>query len=164
MPELQPRSDLPGLRFGIVVARFNKMVTERLLAGALRGFKEHGFSAEAVDIAWVPGSFELPVVAARMARSGHYGAIVCLGAVIQGETAHFEHVSREAAVGIAAASRETGVPVMFGVQTTSTLEQALARAGGTNGDKGYEAAEGAVEMARLMAALPSPRDDVPDRP
>ena len=146
------------------MARFNQMVTERLLAGALRGFRERGFPEDAVDVVWVPGSFELPVIAARMARSGRYGAIVCLGAVIQGETAHFEHVSREAATGIAAVARETGVPVMFGVQTTDTLEQALARAGGTNGDKGYEAAEGAVEMAQLIAVLPSARDAAPDLP
>src|SRR5207249_3932417 len=138
-------------RFAIAVSRFNSLVTERLLAGAQEAFQAHGVADEMVDVAWVPGAWELPLVARRLAASGDYAAIICLGAVIRGETAHFEHVAREAATGIAEAARDTGVPVLFGVLTTYTLEDALARAGGKHGNKGAEAAEGALEMANLMA-------------
>ena len=156
MPEFPTERSPGGRRFAIAVARFNSMVTERLLAGARQAFEENGVAEDSLDIAWVPGSWELPVVAQRLAQSGMYGAIVCLGAVIQGETAHFEHVAREAAAGIAQVSRETGVPILFGVLTTYKLEDAMARAGGKHGNKGYEAAQAALEMANLLARLPRP--------
>jgi 6,7-dimethyl-8-ribityllumazine synthase len=154
LPELPVSLEPGGHRFAVAVARFNSLVTTRLLEGAHQAFREHGVPDDDVDVAWVPGSWELPVVAQRLADSGLYAAVVCLGAVIQGETAHFEHVAREAATGIATAARETGVPMLFGVLTTYTLEDALARAGGEHGNKGYEAAEAALEMANLMNALP----------
>lgn len=154
MPELRPELTPAGRRFAIVVARFNSMVTERLLEGARRAFDEHGVAEEHVDVAWVPGSWEIPVAARRLAESGVYGAVVCIGAVIRGETAHFEYVAGEAARGIAQAATDTGVPMLFGVLTTYNLEDALERAGGKHGNKGYEAAESALEMANLMARLP----------
>lgn len=156
MPELKgDPADPSGCRFAIAIARFNTMVTEKLLAGARECFGEHGIPDASLDVVWVPGSWELPLVAQRLARSRLYGAVVCLGAVIQGETAHFEHVAREAATGIAEAARETGIPVIFGVLTTYNLQDALERAGGRHGNKGYEAAEAALEMASLMARLPA---------
>ncbi|MBI4212770.1 MAG: 6,7-dimethyl-8-ribityllumazine synthase [Chloroflexi bacterium] len=130
------------------------MVTEPLLEGALQAFREQGLPESAVDVAWVPGSFELPLVARRLAASGGYHGVVCLGAVIEGDTTHFEHVSREAASGIAAAAQETGVPIMFGVLTTHTLEQAMERAGGKRGNEGHKAALGVLEMASLLDGLP----------
>lgn len=154
MPEVRGEPGANTKRFAIVVSKFNSLVTQRLLTGAQNAFREHGALDDAVDVFWVPGSFELPLVAKRLAADGRYAAVVCLGAVIRGETAHFDHVAREAAAGIAAASRETGVPILFGVLTTDTLEQALDRAGGKNGDKGHDAALGAMEMASLMTRLP----------
>ena len=142
-----------GRRFGIVVAKFNDFVTDRLLSGAREAFRRHGVADDAVDVAWVPGSLELPLVAQTMAATGRYAAVVCLGAVIRGETAHFEHVAGQSAAGIAAASRETGVPILFGVLTTDTLEQAIDRAGAKSGNKGYDAAVDAVEMADLIEQL-----------
>jgi 6,7-dimethyl-8-ribityllumazine synthase len=130
------------------------MITERLLSGAQAAFRENGVPDDMVDVAWVPGSWELPLVARRLAGSGLYAAVVCLGAVIKGDTAHFEHVAREAATGIAEAARDTGVPVLFGVLTTYTLEDAVERAGGKHGNKGAEAAEAALEMASLLSRLP----------
>jgi 6,7-dimethyl-8-ribityllumazine synthase len=149
-----------GKRFAIVVARFNEFVTERLLAGARDAFRDHGVPEDAIDVARVPGSFEIPFVAQKLAESGDYAAVVCLGAVIRGETAHFEHVAGQAAAGIAAAARETGVPVLFGVLTTDTTEQAVERAGVKGGNKGYDVARDAIEMASLMeqiAGRPSER-------
>jgi 6,7-dimethyl-8-ribityllumazine synthase len=142
-----------GKRFAIVVARFNDFVTEPLLAGAKSAFRDHGVPDDAVDVARVPGAFEIPLVAQRLAASGGYAAVVCLGAVIRGETAHFEHVASQAAAGIAAASRETGVPILFGVLTTDTTQQAIERAGGKAGNKGYDAARDAIEMASLLDRL-----------
>ena len=156
MPEFHPQRTPADRRFAIVVARFNSMITERLLEGARRAFDERGVSDEQVDVAWVPGSWEIPIVAKRLAESGLYGAVVCLGAVVKGETAHFEYVAGEAARGVAQAATETGVPVLFGILTTYNLEDALARAGGKHGNKGYEAVEAAIEMVNLMAALPAP--------
>ncbi len=155
MPEFRLNGTPQGRRFAIVVARFNSMVTTRLLDGARRAFEDHGVPDDAVDVAWVPGAWEIPLVAQRLAGSGLYSAVVCLGAVIQGETAHFEHVAREAASGIARVAAETGVPVLFGVLTTYTLEDAVARAGGEHGNKGYDAAEAALEMASLLVVLPA---------
>jgi 6,7-dimethyl-8-ribityllumazine synthase len=139
-----------GLRIGVALARFNQAVTDRLLAGALEALARHGVADDAVDVATVPGAFELPLCAHRLAATGRYDAIVCLGAVVRGETPHFDFVAREAARGIAEVARGSGVPVAFGVLTTETVEQALARAGGDRGNKGYEAAVSALEMARLL--------------
>lgn len=140
-------------RFAVVVARFNELITERLLSGALLAFERHGVDQNRVDVARVPGSFEIPLVARRLAQSGRYAAVVCLGAVVRGETPHFEHVANQAAAGIARASFETGVPVLFGVLTTDTVDQALDRAGIKAGNKGYEAVVDAIEMADLLRQI-----------
>lgn len=142
-----------GLRIAIVASRFNEMVTSRLVEGARAGLRAAGVREEDILLAWVPGSFEIPVVAKRLAASGRFHAIICLGAVIRGETAHFEYVAGEAAQGIAQVARESGVPCIFGVLTTEDTAQALERAGGKMGNKGYEAALAAVQMATLLQAL-----------
>ena len=142
-----------GLRIAVVVSRFNEVVTSRLLAGARSALERHGVHEDDVDVAWVPGAFELPLAARKLAEGRRYDAIVCLGAVIRGETPHFEYVAGEAARGIADAARDTGVPVIFGVLTPNTLEQALERAGGKAGNKGYDAAVNAIEMANLLRRL-----------
>jgi len=142
-----------GLRVAIVVARFNEFVTRKLLQGALAALERHGVRDEDIAVSWVPGSFEIPLVARTQALSGKFDAVVCLGAVIRGETAHFDHVAGQAASGIARASQESGVPVIFGVLTTDTVEQAINRAGGKSGNKGYDAAVAAIEMADLMRQL-----------
>ena len=142
-----------GLRVALVVARFNEIVTSRLLAGARSALERHGVSDDDVDVAWVPGAFELPVAARRLAESRRYDAVVCLGAIIRGETPHFEYISAETARGVGQAAQETGVPTIFGVITPNTLEQALDRAGGKVGNKGYDAAISAIEMANLMRQL-----------
>ena len=142
-----------GLRVGIAVARFNDLISRGLLDGAREGLARLGVDREAIDVAWTPGSFELPLVAKRMAETGRYDAVICLGAVIKGETSHDEYVAGNAAAGIARAGLDTGVPVIFGVLTTNTLEQALNRAGAKSGNKGFDAAMGAVEMASLLRAL-----------
>ena len=142
-----------GLRFAIVVARFNELVTRRLLEGARHGLARHGVAAEDVDVAWVPGSFEIPLAAQRLATSGRYAAVICLGAVIRGATSHFEHVASGVSSGVARVALETGVPTIFGVLTTDTVEQALDRAGLKAGNKGYEAAVSAIEMASLLAQI-----------
>ncbi len=143
-----------GRRFAVVVARFNDVVTSRLLEGALAALRRHGVSNEDVDVAWTPGAFEIPLVAKRLADSGGFDAVICLGAVIRGETAHFEYVAGEAASGIQRVALETGVPCIFGVLAAETLEQALDRAGGKHGNKGWEAATSALEMAGLLDVLP----------
>lgn len=142
------------VRVAIVVSRWNAFITQELLGGARDTLRRHGVLNENIDIAWVPGSFELPLVARRLAGSGAYDAVLCLGAVIRGATPHFEYVAGEAAKGIAAASRETGIPVIFGVLTTDTVEQAIERAGTKAGNKGSEAATAAIEMANLLRTLP----------
>jgi 6,7-dimethyl-8-ribityllumazine synthase len=143
-----------GRRFAVAVSRFNEPVTAKLLEAALAAFRRHGVDEEDLEVAWTPGAFELPLVAMRLARSGQFDAVLCLGAVIRGETAHFEHVAGEAARGIQAATLETGVPCIFGVLTTDTLKQALDRAGGAHGNKGWDGAVAAMEMAGLMDSLP----------
>jgi 6,7-dimethyl-8-ribityllumazine synthase len=143
----------PG-RFALVAARFNQVIVERLIAGARDGLLRHGVSDDRIDLVWVPGSFELPLVAQRLARSGHYSAVVCLGAVIRGETDHYDHVAGGAASGIARVALETGIPVIFGVLTCENLEQALNRAGGKGGNKGFDAALSAIEMINLLSQLP----------
>jgi len=151
----QGRCEGQGLSFAVVVSRFNEDVTRRLLEGALQAFREHGVDAEAVDIAWVPGSLELPVVAKRLAQSGRYHAIVALGCIIRHETRHFDLVAEGATHGLVRAALDTGVPVVHGVLACLTKEQALDRAGGARGNKGYDAALSAIEMATLMRSLAS---------
>ncbi len=144
--------DATGMRFAIAVARFNGDITEKLLEGAETMLRKH--DAADVSVAWVPGAYELPLVAKRLAGSGAVDAVVCLGAVIRGETAHFEFVAGEAAAGITRAALDTGVPVIFGVLTVDNREQALNRLGGTEGNKGEEAALTAIEMVSLLRGLP----------
>jgi len=139
-----------GRSFGIVAARFNDFVVKALLDGAIEAIRRHGGDAGAVDVVWVPGSYEIPVVARELALSGRYDAIVCLGAVIRGATAHFDYVAGGVASGISTVALETGVPVIFGVITTETIEQAIERAGTKMGNKGFEAAVSAMEMADVM--------------
>jgi 6,7-dimethyl-8-ribityllumazine synthase len=143
-----------GRRIAIVVARFHEAVTSRLLSGALDGLRARGVDVDDVDVAWVPGAFEIPVVAKRFATTGRYDAVICLGAVVRGETAHFDLVAGEAARGVATVARETGVPAIFEVLATETLEQAEARAGGAHGNKGWDAAHAALEMADVLDRLP----------
>jgi len=142
-----------GKTFAIVASRFNDFVVKALLEGALDAVRRHGGDTGAVDVAWVPGSHEIPVAARELALTGRYDAIVCLGAVIRGATAHFDYVAGGAANGIASVALETGVPVIFGVITTETIEQAIERAGTKMGNKGFEAAVSAMEMANLMPKL-----------
>ncbi len=142
-----------GLRFAVVLSRFNDFIGERLLAGALDALTRSGAADDAIDVVRVPGAFEIPLAARELARSGRYDAVVCVGCVIRGATAHFDYVAGEMASGIAAVARETGVPVAFGVLTTETVEQAIERAGSKAGNKGFEAAMTAVEMANLLRRL-----------
>ena len=148
------------LRVALVAARFNETISRRLLEGALDRLRRHGVAEDDLSVAWVPGAFELPLVAKRIASSGEVDAVVCLGAVIRGETAHFDFVAQQAASGIAKASLATGVPIAFGVLTTEDTGQAAERAGGKLGNKGAEAADAAIEMANLLAALPKPSAEV----
>jgi 6,7-dimethyl-8-ribityllumazine synthase len=145
--------DASGLKFAIVVARFNSFITDRLLSGALDALKRSGAPKVSIDIVKVPGSWELPLTAKTLAATNHYAAIIALGAVIRGDTPHFDHVANQASSGLAAVALETGVPVAFGVLTTNTVEQAIDRAGGKSGNKGYDAAITAVEMADLLRRL-----------
>ena len=147
--------DAAGMRFGVVIARFNRGITEKLLEGAVRTLAEHGARDGDVTVAWVPGAFELPLVAKRLACSGRVDAVVCLGAVIRGDTAHFEYIAGGAMEGILRASLDAEIPVVFGVLTTDTLAQALDRIGGAEGHKGEEAALTAIEMVDLLRGLPS---------
>jgi 6,7-dimethyl-8-ribityllumazine synthase len=151
--ELQGGMNGEGLRIGIVVATFNEFITSKLLDGAQAALARHGVRDDDVSVASVPGSFELPLVAKKLAESGQHDAVICLGAVIRGETDHYEHVAGEAAKGIANVGLSSGVPVIFGVLTTDTLEQAINRAGGKQGNNGYGAGLAAIEMANLMRAL-----------
>jgi 6,7-dimethyl-8-ribityllumazine synthase len=144
----------PSGRFAIVAARFNQLIVDRLLAGARDCLKRHGVADDAVDVVWVPGSFEIPPVAQRLAHSRHYAAVICLGAVIKGETDHYDYVAAGAANGVAQAALATGVPVIFGILTCNTMEQALDRAGGKAGNKGFDAAVTAIEMVNLLSQLP----------
>jgi len=139
-----------GLKFGIVVGRFNEFIGGKLLTGALDGLKRHGANDEDIEILWVPGAFEIPLAAKKMAKSKKYDAVLCLGAVIKGSTPHFEYVSSEVSKGIANTSLDTEIPIIFGVLTTDTIEQAIERAGTKAGNKGYDAAVTAIEMANLL--------------
>ncbi|MBE0475761.1 MAG: 6,7-dimethyl-8-ribityllumazine synthase [Coriobacteriia bacterium] len=142
------------LKIGVVVSRFNELLSARLLDGARDALARHGTAPEAVDVAWVPGAFELPLAAKRMAASGAYDAVIALGVVIRGGTPHFEYVAAEVSKGVASTSLDTGVPVIFGVVTADTIEQAVERAGTKAGNKGWDAALSAIEMANLLKAMP----------
>ena len=142
-----------GLKFGIAVARFNEFITSKLLGGALDTLKRHGGNEDDIDVAWVPGAFELPLVSKKMAKSGKYDAVICIGAVIRGATTHYDLICNEAAKGIAQTGLETGVPVVFSVVTAENIQQAIERAGTKAGNKGADGAMTAMEMADLMKRL-----------
>jgi len=146
-----------GLKFGVVVSRFNEFITSKLLDGAQDTLARHGVRAEDIDVAWTPGSFEIPLIAKKMAESGRYDAIICLGAVIRGGTPHFDYIAAEVSKGIAAVSLETGRPVILGVITADNLEQAIERAGTKSGNYGSQAALHAIEMANLGKAIATPQ-------
>ena len=141
------------IRVGIVAARFNEFITSKLISGAMDGLVRHNVNEDNIHIAWVPGAFEIPLIASKMAKSGNYDAVICLGAVIRGATSHYDYVCNEVSKGIAAISLETGVPVMFGVVTTDNIEQAIERAGTKAGNKGYDCALGAIEMVNLLRSI-----------
>ena len=142
-----------GMKVGIVVARFNEFITSKLLSGAIDGLVRHDVNEDDVDVAWVPGAFEIPLVASKMAKSRKYDAVICLGAVIRGSTSHYDYVCNEVSKGIAAVSMEYDIPVMFGVITTENIEQAIERSGSKAGNKGYECALGAIEMVNLIRKI-----------
>ena len=142
-----------GQRFAIVVSRFNEFISSKMLSGALDALLRHGVADKDIDVAWTPGSFEIPVVAKKAAESGKYAAVICLGAVIRGGTPHFDYIAAEVSKGVASVGFQTGVPTIFGVLTTDTLEQAIERAGTKAGNKGADAAVSAIEMANLLAQL-----------
>lgn len=153
MKEYKGKLAVHQARIGIVVARFNELITKSLLSGAIEGLERCGIPVKNVNVAWVPGSFEIPLIAKQMALTGQFDAIICLGAVIRGATAHFDHVAGQVASGIAHVALEANLPVIFGVLTTDTIEQAIERAGTKAGNKGYEAAQTAIEMIDLMRQL-----------
>lgn len=142
-----------GLKFAVVVSRFNQFISAKLLEGAQDALLRHGVAEADIDVAWTPGAFEVPMVAKKLAQSGKYNAVICLGAVIRGGTPHFDYIAAEVAKGIAVISLETGVPAIFGVITADTLEQAIERAGTKEGNKGFDAAMSAIEMANLLQGL-----------
>ena len=142
-----------GMKVGIVVARFNEFITSKLLSGAIDGLVRHDVNEDDVDVAWVPGAFEIPLVASKMAKSRKYDAVICLGAVIRGSTSHYDYVCNEVSKGIAAVSMENDIPVMFGVITTENIEQAIERSGSKAGNRGYECALGAIEMVNLIRKI-----------
>lgn len=142
-----------GVKIGIVAARFNEFITGKLLSGAIDGLIRHNVKEEEVDVAWVPGAFETPLIASKMAKSGRYDAVICLGAVIRGSTTHYDYVCNEVSKGVAHISLDTGIPVIFGVLTTENIEQAIERAGTKAGNKGYDCALSAIEMINLINAI-----------
>lgn len=141
------------IKVGIVAARFNEFIVSKLVSGALDGLKRHDVKDEDIDVAWVPGAFEIPLIASKMANSGKYDAVICLGAVIRGATSHYDYVCNEVSKGVAQAGLNSGVPVLFGVVTTENIEQAIERAGTKAGNKGYDCALGAVEMVNLIKGM-----------
>ncbi|MEE0595481.1 MAG: 6,7-dimethyl-8-ribityllumazine synthase [Agathobacter sp.] len=141
------------IRVGIVVARFNEFITSKLLGGAMDGLLRHNVAEDDIHVAWVPGAFEIPLVASKMAKSGKYDAVICLGAVIRGATSHYDYVCNEVSKGVASISLENDIPVMFGVLTTDNIEQAIERAGSKAGNKGYDCALGAIEMVNLLREI-----------
>ncbi len=142
-----------GLKIGVVVARFNEFITGKLLSGAKDALSRHGVADEDIDVAWVPGSFEIPLVAQKLAGTSKYDAVICLGTVIRGATPHFEYIAAEVSKGVAKVGLDAGIPVLFGVITADTLEQAIERAGTKSGNKGFDAAVGAIEMANLLKKI-----------
>ncbi|MGL5380741.1 6,7-dimethyl-8-ribityllumazine synthase [Clostridium sp.] len=142
-----------GSRYGIIVGRFNEFITGKLLSGAIDGLKRHGAKEEEIDIVWVPGAFEIPLISKKLAKSKKYDAIICLGTVIRGTTSHYDYVCQEVSKGVASVSLESDIPVIFGVLTTDTIEQAIERAGTKAGNKGYDAAVTAIEMANLIKKI-----------
>ena len=150
MRTLEGKMIAKGIRIGIVVSRFNEFITSKLLGGAMDGLLRHDVSEDNVDVAWVPGAFEIPLIASKMAGSGKYDAVICLGAVIRGSTSHYDYVCNEVSKGIASVSLQTGIPVMFGIVTTENIEQAIERAGSKAGNKGSECALGAIELVDLL--------------
>ncbi len=142
-----------GIKIGIVASRFNEFIVSKLVGGAVDGLVRHDVKDEDITVAWVPGAFEIPLAAKKMAESGKYDAVICLGTVIRGETSHYDYVCAEVSKGIASVSLEAGIPVMFGILTTDTIEQAVTRAGTKAGNKGYDCALGAIEMVNLMKQL-----------
>lgn len=153
MKIIEGKLNAKGLKFGIVVGRFNEFISSKLLGGAIDALKRHDASDTDIEVAWAPGSYEIPFVAKKMAKSGKYDAIICLGAVIRGATPHFDVVANEVAKGVAMVGLETEIPVIFGVLTTDNIEQAIERAGTKSGNKGFDAAMAAIEMANLMKAF-----------
>jgi len=151
--ELSAQLVVGDASFAVVVSRFNDLITRRLLDGAVETIVRHGGDASKITIAWVPGSFEIPLAASRLAKSGKYSAVICLGAVIQGSTSHHEYINSQVAAGIMSATRESGIPVTFGVITCESMDQALDRAGGKVGNKGHEAALAAIEMVNLLKMI-----------
>lgn len=151
------RGDMqPGdARFAIVVSKYNDSITSKLLAGAIETLRKHGVAEDAVDVAWVPGAWEIPVVADRLAQSQRYAAVICLGAVIRGETTHDQHINRHVSISLGRTSLHSGLPVLMGVLTCNSLEQAINRSGGAVGNKGVECAEAAIEMVSLLRQLPT---------
>ena len=154
MPTYEGRLDASGLRIAVLAARFNETITKSLLEGALSALRRHGLDDASITVAWVPGAFELPIAAKRLAASGEFDAVVCLGAVIRGATTHYDYVCSQAASGIARVALDTGVPVIFGVLTTENIEQAIERSGTKAGNKGFDSAVAAIEMADLLRQLP----------
>jgi 6,7-dimethyl-8-ribityllumazine synthase len=154
MPTYEGRLDATGLRIALLAGRFNETITKSLLEGAVSALRRHGLDDASITIAWVPGAFELPMTAKRLADSGEFDAIVCLGAVIRGATTHYDYVCGQAAAGIARVALDTGIPVIFGVLTTENIEQAIERSGTKAGNKGFDAAVAAIEMADLLRQLP----------
>ncbi len=153
MKTLEGKLIAKGMRVGIVAARFNEFITSKLLSGALDGLLRHDIDGDDIHVAWVPGAFEIPLAASKMAKSGKYDAVICLGAVIRGSTSHYDYVCNEVSKGVAAVGLETGVPVLFGVLTTENIEQAIERAGTKAGNKGYDCALSAIEMVDLLRQM-----------
>ena len=143
-----------NIKVGIVAARFNEFITAKLVSGALDGLKRHEVSDDSIDVAWVPGAFEIPLIASKLAHSGKYDAVLCLGSVIRGSTTHYDYVCSEVSKGIAQVALSSGIPVLFGVLTTENIEQAIERAGSKAGNKGFDCAVGAIEMVNLLRELP----------
>ncbi|MEI6434202.1 MAG: 6,7-dimethyl-8-ribityllumazine synthase [Bacteroidota bacterium] len=153
MRTIEGKLDATGLKFGVVIARFNEFISGKLLAGCLDGLRRHGADDANIDVLWSPGSFEIPLLAKKMASGKKYDAVICLGAVIRGATPHFDYVAAEVSKGVAHVGLETGVPVIFGVLTTDNIEQAIERAGTKSGNKGFDAAMAAIEMANVLKEI-----------
>jgi 6,7-dimethyl-8-ribityllumazine synthase len=153
MKVIEGKLNAKDLKFGIVVGRFNEFISSKLLGGAIDALKRHGADEKAIEVVWSPGSFEIPLIAKKMAKSSKYDAVICLGAVIRGATPHFDYIASEVSKGIANAMLEAEVPIIFGVLTTDSIEQAIERAGTKSGNKGFDAAMAAIEMANLMKEL-----------